>query len=155
MEHYKKIKSVHHAVVNPFTELFQNNPINVKEVKVTSRSVFSKVIGYSIRLLRQDDIDAILLIGQEDIADVVLKCANVLQGKFKGNLHQCNADREKEVEDIWMPDDKSQALDLFSVKTFIPVLFILLSKNDMHLKLGATIPKDNRKKANKNRKDDK
>ena len=122
MEHYKKIKTIHHDVINPFTELFQGKPLNIKDVKVTSRSVFSKVIGYSIRVLRQEDIDAILLIGQEDIADIVLKCANVLQGKFKGNLHQCNADRENIVEDIWMPNDKSQVLDLFSVKTFIPVL---------------------------------
>lgn len=146
MDHYKKIKTNHHDVINPFTELFQNKPLNIKNVKVTSRSIFSKVIGYSIRALRQDDVDAILFIGQEEITDIVLKCANVLQGKFKGKLHQCNADREKVVEDIWMPIDTSQTLDLFSVKTFIPVLYILLSKNDMHLALGATIPKDNKKK---------
>jgi len=146
MDHYRKIKTIHHDVNNPFTELFLGKSVNIKDVKVTPRSVFSKVIGYSIRELRQERIDAILLIGQEDSMDSVVKCANVLQGKFKGGLHQCNAEREKIIEDIWMPNDKSQALDLFSVKTFIPIMYILLSKNDMHLTLGATIPKMDKKK---------
>jgi len=147
MEHYNKIKTVHHDVINPFTELFQGKSLNLKNVKITPRSVFSKVIGYGIRELKKDSIDAVLLIGQEECIETVLKCANVLQGKFKGVLHQCNAEREKIVEDIWMPADKTLALDLFSAKTFIPVMFILLSKNDMHLSLGATaLPKGHRRK---------
>jgi len=139
MDHYSKIKTLHHDVIDPFTELFEGKSLQWKNVKITPRSVFSKVIGYSIRELKRDNVDAVLLIGEEDCIETVLKCANVLQSKFKGQLHQCNAEREKVIEDIWMPTtNDGDCMDLFSAKTFIPVLFVLLSKNDMHLSLGAT-----------------
>ena len=134
MDNYEKFKSIHHEVANPFTELFKGKDYNVKEARLNSRTIFNKVVGYAIRELRSTDIDAVLLIGQDSSVELVLKCATVLQRKFKGILHQCNAQRHKIVEDIWIPKDGNATLDMFSVKTHIPVLFILLAKSDLHLK---------------------
>jgi len=134
MEHYKKVKTVEHNISNPFSDLLNEEDYKLVEVKISPKSVLNKVVGFASNKLKKSNIDAVLLVGCGNAVELVRKCCQILNKKFK-TLHQCDANSKKVFEDYWMCENKSLDLDMLSVQESIPVLFILLAKDKLPDKL--------------------
>ncbi|XP_076800586.1 ribonuclease P protein subunit p25-like protein [Clavelina lepadiformis] len=134
MESFEKYKTINHPLVNPFSEIIGNDQYVIFDVRISPHSVVSKVIGYAMKKLRDPGNDIAVLIGPDKASEKTKKCAEILQNKFRG-LHQCNATGYKIHEDIWVPWDLNTNLDTLSVRRHVPVLFILLAKNELPQKL--------------------
>lgn len=126
MEHYRKAGSVELPAPSPMPQL----PPDTLEMRVRAGSKIRNLLGLALERLEGGSARHVVFSGSGRAAGKAVSCAEIVKRRVPG-LYQLTKLRFLQTEDSWVPTSPDTGLDPLTVRSHVPAVWVLLSRDPL------------------------
>lgn len=126
MEHYRKAGSVELPAPSPMPQL----PPDTLEMRVRAGSKIRNLLGLALERLEGGSARHVVFSGSGRAAGKAVSCAEIVKRRVPG-LYQLTKLCFLQTEDSWVPTSPDTGLDPLTVRSHVPAVWVLLSRDPL------------------------